>query len=87
MTEPDADARTVTLALRREDAARVIGASDETFDRYVRPTLPVVRLGSVRVYPVAALEAWLLDRAESLTDELRERTTPSEISTPWLNSR
>ena len=58
------------LALRREDAARVLAVSEETFDRYIRPTLPVVRLGSVRVYPVAALEAWLLDHADAPTVEL-----------------
>ncbi len=58
------------LALRREAAALVLGVSEETFDKHVRPTLPVVRLGSVRVYPVAALERWLLDRADSPTAEL-----------------
>jgi hypothetical protein len=59
-----------TLALRREDAAKALGVSDETFDRHVRPSLPVVRLGSVRVYPVAALEAWLLDHADTPMAEL-----------------
>lgn len=67
---PRHDAR---LGLRREDAARALGVSDETFDRYVRPTLPVVRLGSVRVYPVAVLEAWLAERAEAPAGELEAR--------------
>lgn len=58
------------LALRREDAAKACGVSDETFDRYVRPTLPVVRLGSVRVYPVADIERWLAERSEAPADEL-----------------
>ena len=58
------------LALRREDAARALGVSDETFDKHVRPTLPVVRLGSVRIYPVALLESWLLERSEAPIDEL-----------------
>lgn len=58
------------LALRREDAARVIGVSEELFDKHVRPSLPVVRLGTVRVYPVAELERWLLERADSPAAEL-----------------
>jgi hypothetical protein len=59
------------LALRREAAAAALEVSDETFDKHVRPSLPVVRLGSVRVYPVAALERWLLENATAPADELR----------------
>lgn len=58
------------LALRREAAAEALGVSVETFDRYARPTLPVVRLGSTRVYPVADLQAWLAEHAEAPVDEL-----------------
>lgn len=61
------------LALRREAAAQAIGVSDETFDKHVRPSLPVVRLGSVRVYPVSALERWLLEHADSPAAELGRR--------------
>ena len=61
------------LALRREAAADVIGVSVESFDRYVRPTLPVCRLGTVRVYPVVALEEWLAAHADSPMDELEAR--------------
>jgi hypothetical protein len=63
-------ARRAPLALRREDAARAISVSDESFDRYVRPSLPVVRLGAVRVYPVVALKRWLLENADAPTAEL-----------------
>jgi hypothetical protein len=63
-------AGSVTLSLRLEDASRALGVSDETFTRYVRPSLPVVRLGSVRVYPVALLEAWLCEHADRPIDEL-----------------
>jgi len=62
---------TASLALRREDAAKALSVSDETFDRHIRPSLPVVRVGSVRLYPVSALEQWLLDNAESPADEVR----------------
>lgn len=58
------------LALRKAEAAAALGVSDETFDRYVRPTLPVVRLGTTRVYPVEALERWLLEQAAAPADEL-----------------
>jgi hypothetical protein len=56
---------TPRLALRREDAAIALGISDESFDRYVRSSLPVVRVGSLRLYPVSALQRWLDDRAEA----------------------
>ena len=59
-----------TLALRREAAAQALDISEESFDRYVRPSLPVCRLGSIRVYPVSALEAWLLEHADSPVAEL-----------------
>jgi len=66
-SQPDGAPR---LALRREEAARALGLSDESFDRYCRPSLPVVRLGSMRLYPVAALEAWLAERASAPSDGL-----------------
>lgn len=61
------------LALRKPEAAAALGVSDETFDRHVRPSLPVVRLGSTRVYPVALLERWLLENASAPLDELEAR--------------
>ena len=70
---PQHAARELRLALRREDAAAAIGVSDETFDRHVRPSLPVVRLGSVRVYPVDALCDWLCQHAESPAVEYERR--------------
>ena len=65
--------QSLVVGLRREAAAKALGVSEETFDRHVRPSLPVVRLGSVRVYPVAVVEAWLLDQARAPVDELDER--------------
>jgi hypothetical protein len=60
----------LVLALRKADAAAACGCSEETFDKHVRPSLPVVRLGGVRVYPVEDLQSWLRDHAEAPTDEL-----------------
>lgn len=58
------------LALRREAAAHALSMSEETFDKHVRPSLPVVRLGSVRVYPVSLLERWLIEHAYVPAEEL-----------------
>ncbi|MEX1140986.1 MAG: hypothetical protein WD399_08070 [Thermoleophilaceae bacterium] len=52
------------LALRREAAAAALSVSPDHFDRYIRPHLPVVHTGRVRLYPVVALERWLTDHAE-----------------------
>ena len=57
------------LALRKPDAAAACGISDESFDRYVRPHVPRVRLGSVTVWPVAGLQAFLEDHGRAPVDE------------------
>jgi len=60
------------LALRRAEAAASLGISVETFDSQVRPHVPVTRLGSVTVYPVAGLQAWLNAHQEPpMADQLR----------------
>jgi hypothetical protein len=62
-----ADAR---LALRREEAARALGVSDESFDRYVKPFVRVVRLGSLRLYPVPALQEFLEANASAPAEDV-----------------
>jgi hypothetical protein len=57
--------RNLRLALRRGEAAEVLGLSDESFDRYVRPYVRCVRLGSLVVYLVAELERFLSERASA----------------------
>ena len=57
------------LALRKEEAARALGVSDESFDRYIKPHLRVCRWGSLRVYPVAELERFLAEQAEAIFEE------------------
>lgn len=47
------------LALRKQEAARALGLSDESFDKYAVPQLRCVRLGSVRLYPVTELQIFL----------------------------
>ncbi len=60
----------VRLALRREEAARALGISDESFDRYVRHELPTVRVGTIRLYPIEALETWLRENAAAAVDDV-----------------
>jgi hypothetical protein len=52
------------LALTREEAAAAIGMSLDSFERHVQPTLRLVRLGRMRLVPVAELDRWLSENAE-----------------------
>ena len=61
------------LAVRKPEAAAMLGVSDETFDRHVRPHLPRVTLGRFDVFPVAALETFIAERAVAPTAELARR--------------
>lgn len=47
------------LALTREEAARALGMSLNSFERYVQPEIRLVREGSLRIVPVRELERWL----------------------------
>lgn len=58
------------LALRRGEVLDALGISEETFDRYVRPHLPVVRLGTVRLYPIDGLDRFLAGRAKEPAEEV-----------------
>lgn len=51
------------LAVKRDEAAAVLGMSPEHFDRHVRDEVPVVYSGRLRLYPVRGLEQWLVDNA------------------------
>ncbi len=56
------------LALTREEAAAAIGMSLDSFERHVQPTLRLVRLGRMRLVPIAELERWLDEHAERTLD-------------------
>lgn len=60
------------LALTPEEAAVALSMSRDTFDRYVRDELRLVRVGRKVLVPVRELERWL-DRsaARTLGDETR----------------
>ncbi len=46
-------------ALQRRWAAKYCGMSVDHFDRYVKPHLPRLYVGDLRLYQVADLDAWL----------------------------
>jgi hypothetical protein len=58
------------LALRRGEVLEALGISEETFDRHVRPHLPVVRLGTVRLYSIEGLDRFLAQRASAPVNDV-----------------
>jgi excisionase family DNA binding protein len=58
------------LALQRQEAADALGIGVDTFDRHVKPHLRVVRVGTVRLYPVEELDRWLAEQAASPMGDL-----------------
>lgn len=52
------------LALTREDAAAAVGMSVDSFERYVQPSLRMIRRGRLRLVPVGELERWANESAE-----------------------
>jgi len=56
------------LALTREEAAASVGMSLDSFERHVQPTLRLVRLGRMRLVPIAELERWLEENAQRTLD-------------------
>jgi excisionase family DNA binding protein len=58
----------VKLALTPVEAASALGMSRDSFDRYVRDELRLVRKGRLVLVPVSELEQWI-DRNAALTLE------------------
>jgi excisionase family DNA binding protein len=56
------------LALCREEAAASLGMSLDSFERHVQGTLRMVRLGRMRLVPIAELERWLEENASGTLD-------------------
>jgi endogenous inhibitor of DNA gyrase (YacG/DUF329 family) len=61
------------LALPRPQAAKALGMGPTSFDKYVRPYVPVVRRGTLRCYPVDGLKRWLDENADLALASGRER--------------
>ena len=52
------------LALTREEAAASLGLSLDSFERYVQPTIRMLRQGRLRRVPVAELARWIDENAD-----------------------
>jgi excisionase family DNA binding protein len=52
------------VALSREEAARALGVSLDSFERYVQPHVRIIRLGRMRLVSVAELEEWARSAGE-----------------------
>jgi hypothetical protein len=57
------------LSLTRQEAADALGVGITTFKTKIAPELRVVRQGSIRLYPIRELEAWLERNAERVLDD------------------
>jgi hypothetical protein len=49
--------------VRAEEVPDVLGVSADHFHRHVKPHVPVIRCGAVRLYRVADLDRWAEDNA------------------------
>ncbi len=56
------------FALTRAEAARSLGLSVDSFERYCQPDLKLVRRGRLRLVPVSELERWVRENAEHTLD-------------------
>lgn len=54
------------VAVTREDAARALGMSVDSFERYAQPDLKIIRRGRLRLVPVSELQKWAERNAEAV---------------------
>jgi hypothetical protein len=59
------------VALSRQEAAMSLGMSLDSFERHVQPELRLIRRGKLRLVPLAELERWANDNAESVFSRSR----------------
>jgi hypothetical protein len=52
------------VAVAREDAARALGMSLDSFERHVQPEIKLIRRGKLRLVPVGELQRWAERNAE-----------------------
>ncbi|MEK6271388.1 MAG: helix-turn-helix domain-containing protein [Actinomycetota bacterium] len=60
------EANVPRIALTREEAARSLGMSVDSFERHVQGEVRLVRRGRLRLVPVAELERWAERNAEGV---------------------
>lgn len=56
------------VAVDLETAAAMLDMSPDSFDRYVRPHIKVIRRGRLRRVPVAELKRWAVETPENVWD-------------------
>jgi len=54
------------VAVSKPDAARALGMSVDSFERYVVADVRCIRRGRLRLYPMAELRRWADDNADGL---------------------
>ncbi len=59
------------VALSRQEAAASLEMSIDSFERHVQPELRLIRRRKLRLVPVAELERWANENAESLFGRAR----------------
>jgi hypothetical protein len=62
------------IALQRKHAAEVLDISPEHFDRFVRPRVRCVYVGSLRLWSLAELERFLAEHAAELEPAMMDTT-------------
>jgi excisionase family DNA binding protein len=66
------EARIPRVAFTPSEAAASIGVGPDFFDEHVAPELRLVRVGRKRLIPVAELQRWISENAETaLSEEVR----------------
>jgi hypothetical protein len=56
------------LSLTVQEACAAIGVSWDTWREHVEPDVKLVRLGTRKVVPVAELQRWLAENAETVLE-------------------
>src|SRR5688572_27525400 len=65
MTAPRIRVAPPRIALTPDEAAAALGVGRTTFDTAIRPDLKLIRVGRTVLVPVAQLEKWATENAES----------------------
>jgi hypothetical protein len=56
------------LALNVKEACSALGVSWDVWNAHIEPEVRLVRVGARKVVPVAELERWLADHAETVLE-------------------
>jgi hypothetical protein len=68
MGEPQFAITVAPIAVRKDDAARLLGMSPDSFERYVQAEVRSIRRQRLTLYPVDELRRWAAENADALLD-------------------